>query len=206
MFLRQRIFSTLVSRLWAWPSISLIWPSTVALSGGICTTLVAPEDRDILGYPTSTMPFRNAIIFMAPVSAFDQYLDEDPRTNRVDDSLQLFKHICSNALLKEAHLVLFLNKADVLREKLANGVQVKKYITSYGERPNEYEAVVAYFKAHFTQVHRRNNDNNRVLFTHVTSVVSSRSRVMQDTKTTQSIITDVRDSIFRGYLKSAALV
>ncbi|RPD61189.1 G-protein alpha subunit [Lentinus tigrinus ALCF2SS1-7] len=139
-----------------------------------------------------------AIIFMAPVSAFDQYLDEDPRTNRVDDSLQLFKQICSNPLLKRAHLVLFLNKTDLLRSKLAAGIRVNKYITSYGDRANEYDAVVAYFKAHFTQVHRRNNENNRVLFTHLTSVV--------DTKAMQSIITDVRDSIFRGYLKSAALV
>ncbi|RDX57473.1 G-protein alpha subunit [Lentinus brumalis] len=139
-----------------------------------------------------------AIIFMAPVSAFDQYLDEDPRINRVDDSLQLFKQICSNPLLKRAHLVLFLNKTDLLRAKLATGTRVNKYITSYGDRANEYDAVVAYFKAHFTQVHRRNNENSRVLFTHLTSVV--------DTKAMQSIITDVRDSIFRGYLKSAALV
>ncbi|EMD31361.1 heterotrimeric G-protein alpha subunit [Gelatoporia subvermispora B] len=139
-----------------------------------------------------------AIIFVAPVSAFDQYLDEDPRTNRVDDSLQLFKQICSNPLLKNAHLVLFLNKTDILHAKLARGVNVKKYITSYGDRPNEFDAVVNYFRAHFTQVHKRNNENNRVLYTHLTSVV--------DTKTTQSIITNVRDSIFRGYLKSAALV
>lgn len=140
----------------------------------------------------------NAIIFLAPVSAFDQYLDEDPRTNRVDDSLQLFKQICSNQLLKRAHLVLFLNKTDILKSKLAAGVKVNKFITSYGDRANEYDAVVAYFKAHFAQVHRRNNESNRVLFSHLTSVV--------DTKAMQSIITDVRDSIFRGYLKSAALV
>ncbi|KAI0360019.1 G-protein alpha subunit [Trametes cingulata] len=139
-----------------------------------------------------------AIIFLAPVSAFDQYLDEDPRTNRIDDSLQLFKQICSNALLKRAHLVLFLNKTDVLKAKLAAGIKVNKYITSYGDRANEYDTVVAYFKAHFTQVHRRTNENNRVLFTHLTSAVN--------TKAMQSIITDVRDSIFRGYLKSAALV
>ena len=44
-------------------------------------------------------------------------------------------------------------------------------ITSYGDRANEYDAVVAYFKAHFAQVHRRNNESNRVLFTHLTSVV-----------------------------------
>lgn len=89
-------------------------------------------------------------------------------------------------------------------------------ITSYGDRANEYDAIVAYFKAHFAQVHRRNNESNRVLFSHLTSVVVCTSspllvlrigsHVLQDTKAMQSIITDVRDSIFRGYLKSAALV
>ncbi|KAJ3830062.1 guanine nucleotide-binding protein [Lentinula raphanica] len=140
----------------------------------------------------------NAIIFVAPVSAFDQYLEEDPRTNRIDDSLQLFTQICSSPLLKNAHLVLFLNKTDLLRTKLDNGLKVKKYITSFGERNNDYETVVQYFRAHFLQVHRRNNENRRVLYTHFTSVV--------DTKATQRIIGNVRDSIFRGYLQSAALV
>lgn len=46
-------------------------------------------------------------------------------------------------------------------------------ITSYGERPNEYEAVIGYFRAHFTQVHKRNNENMRVLYTHLTNVVVS---------------------------------
>ncbi|KAJ7707478.1 guanine nucleotide-binding protein [Mycena rosella] len=140
----------------------------------------------------------NAIIFVAPVSAFDQYLEEDPRTNRIDDSLQLFTQVCSNALLKSVHLVLFLNKTDLLKAKLDNGLKVQKYITSFGDRTNDYETVVQYFRAHFLQVHRRNNENRRVLYTHFTSCV--------DTKATQRIIGNVRDSIFRGYLQSAALV
>lgn len=44
-------------------------------------------------------------------------------------------------------------------------------ITSFGERSNDYETVVQYFRAHFLQVHRRNNENRRVLYTHFTSVV-----------------------------------
>jgi len=44
-----------------------------------------------------------------------QYLEEDARTNRVDDSLQLFTAICSNKLLKNSHLVLLLNKVVVWR-------------------------------------------------------------------------------------------
>ncbi|KAI0045870.1 G-alpha-domain-containing protein [Auriscalpium vulgare] len=140
----------------------------------------------------------NAIIFVAPVSAFDQYLEEDPRTNRIDDSLQLFTQICANPLLKHIHLVLFLNKTDVLQAKLDSGLKVNKYITSFGERPNDFDTVVNYFRAHFLQVHRKNNERKRVLYTHLTSVV--------DIKATRSIIANVRDSIFRDYLKSAALV
>ncbi|KAF8666610.1 alpha subunit [Rhizoctonia solani] len=67
-----------------------------------------------------------AIVFLAPISAYDQYLEEDARTNRIDDSLQLWTQITSSPILKEVHLVLFLNKCDVLRGKLAAGVKVKK--------------------------------------------------------------------------------
>ena len=47
-------------------------------------------------------------------------------------------------------------------------------IPSYGDRANTYEAVIDYFRTHFLQVHRRNNENRRVLYTHFTSVVVSR--------------------------------
>jgi hypothetical protein len=77
-----------------------------------------------------------------------QYLDEDYRTNRVDDSLQLFTSICSNKILTNSHLILMLNKVcffskrisvnpqkwrsppllqtDVLRAKILAGIKVKK--------------------------------------------------------------------------------
>ncbi|KAG8818811.1 hypothetical protein FRC17_010696 [Serendipita sp. 399] len=141
----------------------------------------------------------NAIIFLAPISAFDQYLEEDYKVNRIDDSLQTFTSICANPLLKNVHLVLFLNKIDILQQKLNAGIKVRKYITSFANRPNEFHEVSEYFRAHFCQGHRKHSvDNKRGLYVHMTSVV--------DTKTTQDIITNVRDSIFRGYLKETSLV
>ncbi|CAE6465019.1 unnamed protein product [Rhizoctonia solani] len=140
-----------------------------------------------------------AIVFLAPISAYDQYLEEDARTNRIDDSLQLWTQITSSPILKEVHLVLFLNKCDVLRGKLAAGVKVKKYITSYGDRPNEYAPVSHYFRAHFSQVFKRNNtDSKRELYCHLTSVI--------DTQATQSIILSVRDGLFRANLKHTGLI
>ncbi|TFK82996.1 G-protein alpha subunit [Polyporus arcularius HHB13444] len=138
-----------------------------------------------------------AIIFLAPISAFDQYLEEDPRTNRIDDSLQLFTTICANKLLGNAALVLMLNKTDLLRQKLEAGVKVRKYISSYGDRPNSFEEVSEYFRAHFIQVHRRKDVSHRPLYLHFTS--------MLDIKATQSIIINVGEAIMRLHLTKIGL-
>lgn len=138
-----------------------------------------------------------AIIFLTPISAFDQYLEEDPRTNRIDDSLQLFTAICSNKLLKDAHLVLLLNKTDILKKKLDAGMKLRKYITSYGDRPNTYGSVSEYFKTHFVQVHRRSDVSRRSLYVHFTS--------MLDIKATQRIIANVGEVIIRQHIAQIGL-
>ncbi|KAI0049883.1 G-protein alpha subunit [Auriscalpium vulgare] len=138
-----------------------------------------------------------AVIFLAPISAYDQYLEEDPRTNRIDDSLQLFTSVCTNKLLRNSTLVLMLNKTDLLKKKLQAGVLVKKYITSYGERPNRYEEVAEYFRAHFAQVHKRKGLSKQQLYTHFTS--------MLDIRATQKIIVDVNEAIIRSYLGQSGL-
>ncbi|KAH8993235.1 G-protein alpha subunit [Lactarius hatsudake] len=138
-----------------------------------------------------------AIIFLAPISAFDQYLDEDPRTNRIDDSLQLFTNTCSNKLLKNTSMVLMLNKTDLLKKKLQAGVMVKKYITSYGERENRYEDVAEYFRAHFAQVHKRKGVQKQELYTHFTT--------MLDIRATQKIIIDINEAIIKSYLGQSML-
>ncbi|KAF8907942.1 G-protein alpha subunit [Gymnopilus junonius] len=138
-----------------------------------------------------------AIIFLAPISAFDQYLEEDPKTNRIDDSLQLFTQICSNEFLKKAHLVVLLNKIDILRSKLDAGIKVRKYITSFGERANNFETVSDYFRSHFIQAHRRKGFPNRPLYVHFTA--------MLDTCAMQSIISNVAEGIMRKHIADAGL-
>ncbi|KAG6375574.1 guanine nucleotide binding protein, alpha subunit [Boletus reticuloceps] len=128
---------------------------------------------------------------------FHSYLEEDARTNRVDDSLQLFTAICSNKLLKNSHLVLLLNKIDLLKKKLDAGSKVRKYITSYGDRPNTFADVSEYFRAHFVQVHRRNDIGRRALYAHFTS--------MLDIRATQAIIVNVGEAIIRSHIARTGL-
>lgn len=140
-----------------------------------------------------------AIIFLAPISAFDQYLEEDPKVNRIDDSLQLFTSICANRIFKDVHLVLFLNKTDILREKLLNGVKIRKYITSYGNRANTYDTAVAYFRQHFIHSHKKHStESTRHLYLHCTS--------MMDTSAIQSIIAAVGESILQKHISRMGLI
>ena len=78
----------------------------------------------------------NAIIFLAPISCFDEKLAEDRRVNRLEDSFLLWKAVCSNKLLAKTQLILFLNKCDLLEKKLKAGVMVKDYVPSFGDRSN----------------------------------------------------------------------
>ncbi|TFY53235.1 hypothetical protein EVG20_g10208 [Dentipellis fragilis] len=140
----------------------------------------------------------NAIIFLAPISCFDQVLEEDERVNRLEDSVLLWNTIVANPLLARTTMVLFLNKCDILREKLEAGIQFGRYITSYGDRPNDFESTSNYLKRKFTAVHKEKSPSPRPYYCHLTSVT--------DTKTTHLILWDVAESILRVNLEKSALI
>lgn len=159
-----------------------------------------------------------AIIFLAPISAFDQVrrrfffcperlsvrhvhvsspndtvhqrLVEDPRINRVDDSLELFSQIAENPLLKDVSLVLFLNKIDILERKLQQGIQVSKYFPDY-EGENDFEEVWRWFRAKFRAIvsSRRSVAPSRPIYVHTTVATSTRQ--------IKAILSSVNDTILR---------
>jgi len=140
----------------------------------------------------------DAIIFLAPLSVFDEKLIEDTRVNRLQDSYELWKQVTSSTILENTQIILFLNKYDLLAKKLKRGVRIRDFISSYGERDNTPEAAVKYFEAHFKEVHRKHSRSDRPFFVHVTSAV--------DTKGTIATLSVVEDSILRRHLVNAQLL
>jgi len=141
----------------------------------------------------------NAIIFLAPISAFDQVLAEDPRVNRLEDSLILWKSVVSNKLLTNVNIVLFLNKCDLLQAKLEAGVRLNQHMISYADRPNDYDSVSTYFRNKFGVIHHCYTPNKeRGFYIHLTAVT--------DTRRTSVIISSVRDMIIKGNLRNMRLV
>lgn len=140
----------------------------------------------------------NAIIFLAPISCFDQMLEEDPTVNRLEDSVLLWKSIVSNPLLAKTSIVLFLNKIDIFKAKLEAGVQLGKYIVSYGNRPNDFESTSSYLKRKFAQIHKDKSPELRSFYCHFTTVTN--------TKSTQHILFDVQDTVVVKNLKNSSLI
>ncbi|KAI0347879.1 G-alpha-domain-containing protein [Trametopsis cervina] len=164
----------------------------------------------------------DAIIFLAPISAFDQVLAEDTKYNRLQDSLELWKLVVSNKLLANVNIILFLNKCDLLKKKLESGVKLKHHLPGYRDRPNDYESVskcdplspsilcmsstnadhALYdtdFRHKFGAIHQSYTSNkSRDLYIHLTSVT--------DTRSTRTIITNVHDIILQANLKGTALM
>ncbi|KAI5121426.1 hypothetical protein M0805_006188 [Coniferiporia weirii] len=140
----------------------------------------------------------DAIIFLAPVSNFDQVLAEDRSVNRLEDSVLLWKMICSNKLLANVELVLFLNKCDILDRKLKAGVKLSRYVRSFQDRPNESESVQKYFRAKFAAIQREYSPNPRKFYGFCTSVT--------EITTTSGILASVRDMVVREHLKRSKLL
>ncbi|KAG6379559.1 guanine nucleotide-binding protein alpha-4 subunit [Boletus reticuloceps] len=167
--------------------------------GGISS--ISPPHSLIITPSATWVPFFDdvdAIIFLAPISGFDQVLAEDRSVNRLEDSVLLWKAVCSNKLLANVDLVLFLNKCDILDAKLDSGIRLAKYVRSYGDRQNDLDTASKYFRSKFSAIHREYSPLPRKFYGFCTSVT--------DTTTTAGILASVRDMVVRRHLKQSKLL
>jgi guanine nucleotide-binding protein alpha-1 subunit len=133
----------------------------------------------------------DAIIFLAPISSFDERLREDRRVNRLEDTYMLWQTLCSLQMLSKTQIILFLNKCDLLEQKLRAGVQVRTHVPSFGDRSNDVDTVkkcerlshfvsrcrsltcfdLTDFQSHFKEIAKQHSPEPRRFYVHLTSVV-----------------------------------
>ncbi|KAF8889105.1 guanine nucleotide binding protein, alpha subunit [Infundibulicybe gibba] len=140
----------------------------------------------------------DAIIFLAPISPFDEKLAEDRRVNRLEDSYLLWRSVCSCKLLARTQIILFLNKCDLLVAKLQRGIRIRDSVPSFGDRKNDLSTATRYFQQHFKEISKQHSPVPRQFYVHLTSVV--------DTKSTAVTLGAVEESILREHLRRADLM
>jgi len=138
------------------------------------------------------------IIFVVPLSAFNQVLDENTAVNRLFDSFQLWRAICNSKILAGITFIIIFNKRDLLAEKVKAGIQFKDFVTSYKDKPNDAESISKYLRQKFAGIHKELSPMKRPLFSHVTCAI--------DSVATSIVLIRIREILLRINLKDTDLI
>jgi len=118
------------------------------------------------------------LMFLAAISEYDQVLAEDGRTNRLKESVNLFHTILNYQWFRTTHCVLFLNKKDLLEEKINSGRNpVQNFFPDCPS--NEYPVAEEYFKQLF--IAQNPNPEVRDIYPHVTCATDQNNIKVVDT-------------------------
>eukprot|EP01105_Mastigella_eilhardi_P009828 TRINITY_DN22_c0_g2_i1.p2 TRINITY_DN22_c0_g2~~TRINITY_DN22_c0_g2_i1.p2 ORF type:complete len:390 (-),score=129.70 TRINITY_DN22_c0_g2_i1:1380-2510(-) len=90
----------------------------------------------------------SAVIFCVAMSEYDLTLFEDTKESRTEESLRLFRDVCASKWFLHSNIFLFLNKKDILEQKVHSSPLNKFYPEYTG--PNEYEPASQFLKNLFT--------------------------------------------------------
>lgn len=141
-----------------------------------------------------------SIIFIVASSEFDQVLAEDRTRNRMQESLDLFQHIVLYQWFKRATFILFLNKSDLLEEKvgvLKSDISVKfPAFKNLNKNPFDVKEVQKFIKSMYMERATKDADGNvkkeSNVFTHFTCAT--------DTGAMKKIFAGVKTTIMREAL------
>eukprot|EP01100_Stratorugosa_tubuloviscum_P004750 TRINITY_DN219_c1_g3_i3.p1 TRINITY_DN219_c1_g3~~TRINITY_DN219_c1_g3_i3.p1 ORF type:complete len:355 (-),score=162.00 TRINITY_DN219_c1_g3_i3:251-1315(-) len=129
-----------------------------------------------------------AVLFVAALSEYDQTLREDATQNRMKESMHLFKDICSNPFFENTPFILFLNKSDIFREKIARVPLTICFSTYEGQQ--EFEEAANYIRTRFLKISR---PEQHPVYTHFTCAVN--------TDNMRIVLASVKDMMIRDVLK-----
>eukprot|EP00095_Tigriopus_kingsejongensis_P008199 maker-scaffold895_size84271-snap-gene-0.23 protein:Tk08199 transcript:maker-scaffold895_size84271-snap-gene-0.23-mRNA-1 annotation:"guanine nucleotide-binding protein gq subunit alpha" len=110
------------------------------------------------------------LIFLTAVSEFDQVLEEDENTNRIQESLRLFQTILEYNWFMSTTVILFLNKKDLLEEKLKKK-GIKPYFPEFEGPDHDYDAAIKFFSEKFRSLNRFPKE--RDIYTHPTDATDT---------------------------------
>uniref|UniRef100_A0AAY5KDY5 GNAS complex locus n=1 Tax=Esox lucius TaxID=8010 RepID=A0AAY5KDY5_ESOLU len=152
-----------------------------------------------------------AIIFVVASSSYNMVIREDNNTNRLREALDLFRSIWNNRWLRTISVILFLNKQDMLAEKvLAGKSKIEDYFPEYarytipneatpepGEDPKVTRAKF-FIRDEFLRISTASGDGRHYCYPHFTCAV--------DTENIRRVFNDCRDIIQRMHLRQYELL
>ncbi|XP_015236959.1 PREDICTED: guanine nucleotide-binding protein subunit alpha-11-like [Cyprinodon variegatus] len=125
-----------------------------------------------------------SVIFLAALNEYDQVLFESDTDNRLAESLALFKTITSSNWFQESSTILFLNKKDLLEEKIQTS-DLATFFPDYKGPTGDAESAKKFIEKMYVQLHK---GRHKPLYTHFTCAT--------DTENIRVVFNSVKDTIF----------
>ncbi|ETO19757.1 guanine nucleotide-binding protein G(k) subunit alpha [Reticulomyxa filosa] len=102
-----------------------------------------------------------AVIYVAALNHYKQVLFEDEERNAMHESLDLFANLCSSKWFRTVPMILFLNKDDLFKESLRDGISLSCCFNIEVQIfDNCYRQALEFVRIQYVKCDVRNNDNN----------------------------------------------
>jgi len=143
-----------------------------------------------------------AVLFLAALSAYDQTLFEDDKTNRMIEALAIFRSIVGNRWFRNTALILFLNKKDIFATKIKK-VPITTCFPEYDGPPHHEIEAKEYIKSMFVKEYNQSTSGEgrkpgKQLFVHYTCAL--------DKDQVKRIFRDVQTLIIHSNLAKADII
>uniref|UniRef100_A0A3P9BQC0 Guanine nucleotide-binding protein subunit alpha n=1 Tax=Maylandia zebra TaxID=106582 RepID=A0A3P9BQC0_9CICH len=135
-----------------------------------------------------------SIMFLVALSEYDQVLVESDNENRMEESKALFRTIITYPWFQNSSVILFLNKKDLLEEKIMYSHLVD-YFPEFDGPQRDAQAGREFILKMFVDL---NPDSDKIIYSHFTCAT--------DTENIRFVFAAVKDTILQLNLKEYNLV
>ncbi|KAJ8271094.1 hypothetical protein GJAV_G00122680 [Gymnothorax javanicus] len=130
-----------------------------------------------------------SLIFLASLSEYDQVLEEKETQHRMEESKALFHYTVHSHWFVRSSIILFLNKMDILAEKIQTS-DLQTYYPGFPGKKRDPEDAMKFIEFMYLQLAKdRVSDENvkKPVYTHFTCAT--------DTKNIERVFTDVKNTV-----------
>ncbi|OQD77627.1 hypothetical protein PENDEC_c002G02999 [Penicillium decumbens] len=133
------------------------------------------------------------LLFMVALSGYDQCLVEDQNANQMHEAMMLFESLVNGEWFKRKPIILFLNKIDLFKGKLAIS-PISNHFPDYTGSNTDFDAAARYFSDRFRGINRI---PDREIYIHYTNAT--------DTTLLKATMDSVQDMIIQKNLHTLIL-
>ncbi|KAH9489314.1 Guanine nucleotide-binding protein G(i) subunit alpha-2 [Bulinus truncatus] len=132
------------------------------------------------------------VTYFVNLAAFDEFLEEEPQLNSLNDSLQNFIDVTHSQILNRTDFVLFFNKKDLFADKIKTSSLIQCFPYFKGKQSTDF--CIRYVMEQFLQ----KKPCSKIVYPHICCAI--------DVPCMKDLLTDVIDCIGFTYIRRSRKV